>query len=87
MARNADPAALLDGEHRTDQEEDTMSKHLPPVPPAGRSTKGPAGGPESASPDDAGARGNREVPANLKEQDRQGNTKQNTTHQGYQQDR
>lgn len=68
-----------------------MSKHLSPVPPAGRSTKGPAGVPESASPADSnansGAGGSREVPANLKEQDRQGNTKQNTTHQGYQQDR
>jgi hypothetical protein len=28
-----------------------------------------------------------DTPANLKEQDRQGNIKQNTTHQGYQQDR
>jgi hypothetical protein len=29
----------------------------------------------------------RPVPQNLREQDRQGNTAQNTTHQGYQQDR
>ncbi|AWK88810.1 hypothetical protein [Azospirillum thermophilum] len=63
-----------------------MTKHMPPVPPAGRSDKGP-GGATDPSADDTNDRGNREVPANLKEQDRQGDIKQNTTHQGYQQDR
>jgi hypothetical protein len=48
-------------------------------------------GPNSASPggsgNEAAVSGNRPVPSNLKEQDRQGNIKQNTTHQGHQQDR
>ena len=64
-----------------------MTKHTPPVPPAARSTKGPG---DHASPEtraDAELKGNRPVPDNLKEQDRQGNIKQNTTNQGYQQDR
>ncbi len=61
-----------------------MSKHIPPVPPAGRSSKGPAGRPESAQADTAAAES---PPANLKEQGQPGNTRQNTTHQGYQQDR
>jgi hypothetical protein len=69
-----------------------MSKaHLPPVPPAGRSPKGPGSqtgtpgqeqGDISARQADAGARDR-----NLGEQGRQGNIKQNTTHQGHQQDR
>ncbi|HEY0836257.1 MAG TPA: hypothetical protein VGE72_20285 [Azospirillum sp.] len=62
-----------------------MTKQMPPVPPAGRSDKGPGSSPQVAK-DDAAAT-NRPVPDNLEEQDRQGNTKQNTTHQGYQQDR
>ena len=61
-----------------------MSKHLPPVPPAGRSDKGPGGAPD-VSPDDTGP--NRPTPGNTAQQDRQGDIKQNTTHQGYQQDR
>lgn len=63
-----------------------MASHLPPVPPAGRSDKGPGG---DAKPDDADPKA-RQVgrpPANLAEQDHQGNIKQNTTHQGHQQDR
>ena len=62
-----------------------MSKHMPPVPPAGRSDKGPGDAPESAKDDRAVS--NRTVPSNLKEQDHQGDIKQNTTNQGYQQDR
>lgn len=61
-----------------------MSKHMPPVPPANRSDKGPGSAPEP-NPDDR--RGVQSRPGNLKEQGQQGNTKQNTTHQGYQQDR
>ena len=65
-----------------------MSKaDMPPVPPAGRSDKGPNSAPPGGSGDEAVVSGNRPVPGNLKEQDRQGNIKQNTTHQGYQQDR
>lgn len=61
-----------------------MSKSMPPVPPAGRSHKGPGSAPDAAK-DDPNAAG--PAPQNLEEQDRQGNTKQNTTHQGYQQNR
>jgi hypothetical protein len=60
-----------------------MSSKLPPVPPENRSPKGPGGEPEvkaRQSPPDRRKR-------NLAEQGRQGNIKQNTTNQGYQQDR
>jgi hypothetical protein len=63
-----------------------MSAHPPPVPPGNRSDKGP-GEPadtiKGGKPEAQAAK----APANLGEQDRQGNTKQNTTNQGYQQDR
>ncbi len=61
-----------------------MSKSMPPVPPAARSDKGPGSAPQ-VDKDDRDATS--PAPQNLEEQDRQGNTKQNTTHQGYQQDR
>jgi hypothetical protein len=63
-----------------------MSAHPPPVPPANRSDKGTG---EAASTGKGGrpeAQASK-APNNLGEQDRQGNTKQNTTNQGYQQDR
>lgn len=62
-----------------------MSKPMPPVPPAGRTDKGP-GTSGTRAPNDDTAQG-RGAPENLGEQDRQGNIKQNTTHQGHQQDR
>lgn len=71
-----------------------MSKaHLPPVPPANRTTKGP--GPQTAhggtrTGDMAAeiAEGNKQSrDRHLGEQGRQGNIKQNTTNQGFQQDR
>jgi hypothetical protein len=58
-----------------------MSK-LPPVPPQNRSPKGPGADPAIA-PEDR----NPDAPENLDEQGRQGNIKQNTHNQGYQQDR
>lgn len=58
---------------------------MPPIPPEQQSDKGP-GGP-GAVPDARDGQPNRPAPGNLSEQGRQGNTKQNTTHQGYQQDR
>ncbi len=67
-----------------------MSKaKMPPVPPAGRS---PIGGSANAgSGNDMSAEvaeANKESKnRNLGEQGRQGNIKQNTTNQGYQQDR
>jgi hypothetical protein len=60
-----------------------MANQPQPVPPAGRSPKGPGGAADV--PKDAGKLPH--SPGNLAEQDRQGNIKQNTTHQGYQQDR
>jgi len=62
-----------------------MSKSMPPVPPAARSDKGPGSTPEVDQNDQAAS--NRPAPGNLEQQDRQGDIKQNTTHQGYQQDR
>jgi hypothetical protein len=62
-----------------------MSNHPPPVPPAGRSDKGPGAAPEGNATADTPTVDS--TPSNLKEQNRQGNIKQNTTHQGYQQDR
>jgi hypothetical protein len=58
-----------------------MSK-LPPVPPANRSKKGTGSAPRPR-------KGNmkEDAPKNLREQGEQGNIKQNTTNQGYQQDR
>jgi hypothetical protein len=60
-----------------------MSAKMPPVPPENRSHKGPGSAPEA--PKDSSLHNTR--PDNLEQQDRQANTKQNTTHQGYQQDR
>jgi hypothetical protein len=60
-----------------------MTAKAPPVPPASRSPKGPGSAPETAIDTAHG----KSVPENLEEQDRQGNIAQNTTNQGYQQDR
>jgi len=61
-----------------------MSKHLPPIPPANQSDKGPGGDQKTdinqGSEVNSGER-------NYDEQGRQGNSKINTTHPGYQQDR
>lgn len=62
-----------------------MTRHAPPVPPAGRSPKGPGGSRHETDADSAA--GTPEGKKNLSEQDRQGNIHQNTTNQGYQQDR
>jgi hypothetical protein len=59
----------------------------PPVPPANRSDKGPK---DKNLPDhdaDAKVSGHDARDRNLKQQGRQGNISQNTTNQGYQQDR
>jgi hypothetical protein len=66
----------------------STKSHLPPVPPANRSTKGPR--PQSPEGDLSAqaAEANKSArDRNLVEQGRQGNIKQNTTNQGYQQDR
>ena len=62
-----------------------MTKRMPPVPPAGRSPKGPGNQAEPPTSSEGG--GANEPPDNLRERDRQGNIKQNTTNQGYRQDR
>lgn len=59
-----------------------MSK-LPPVPPANQSPKG-AGAPSNVKTEEGKPDARQR---NLAEQGRQGNIKQNTTNQGYQQDR
>ncbi|MGX5735762.1 hypothetical protein [Bosea thiooxidans] len=61
-----------------------MSK-LPPIPPANRSDKGP-GEPDHAPRDKPRQAGERR-PEHPDQQGQQGNTRINTTHQGYQQDR
>jgi hypothetical protein len=53
----------------------------PPVPPANRSPKGTGSDPEVTSERKP------TKPENLTEQGQQGNITQNTTNQGYQQDR
>jgi hypothetical protein len=60
--------------------------HMPPVPPENRSPKGP--GEQKPVPADSAPRKKDAVrERHLGEQGRQGNIKQNTTNQGYQQDR
>ena len=66
-----------------------MSKaHMPPVPPAGRSDKGPGG---DAREDPAAAETAKARPGakdgNAAEQGGSGNVAQNTTNDGHQQDR
>ena len=61
-----------------------MSSKAPPVPPAAQSPKG-TGDPKSVNLKEAAPGGNASTDPDKRGQ--QGNTKQNTTHQGYQQDR
>jgi hypothetical protein len=60
-----------------------MSK-APPVPSENLSPKGTG---DSADPAKAGVQGTDPATANFDKQSQQGNSKINTTHQGYQQDR
>jgi hypothetical protein len=65
-----------------------MSKaHLPPVPPANRSPQGDFEHGKGPLPEREAERNIESKNRNLEQQGRQGNTKQNTTNQGYQQDR
>ncbi|MBV8912886.1 MAG: hypothetical protein JOZ05_07605 [Acetobacteraceae bacterium] len=63
-----------------------MSAHPPPVPPANRSDKGP-GEPADTQKSPPQAVRPSKAPNNADEEDRTGNSKINTTNQGYQQDR
>ena len=60
-----------------------MPSKMPPVPPANRSHKGPGDASEPAKDTTP----EKQPAQNLKQEGRHGNIKQNTTHQGYQQDR
>lgn len=61
-----------------------MSTKRPPVPPENQSHKGP-GDPKSGDPHEVKIGKSRTE--NPEEQGQQGNIRQNTTNQGYQQDR
>lgn len=62
--------------------------HPPPSPPANRSDKGPGEPAVSGKDLDRGSSAHPgKAPNNTGEQGQQGNTKQNTTNQGLQQDR
>jgi len=63
-----------------------MTHKPPPVPPENRSPKGP-GSDNNVPTDTASGKRDADRQRHLGEQGRQGNIKQNTTHQGYQQDR
>lgn len=58
---------------------------LPPVPPEGRSPKGAGGANPGRDRADVADGDKRD--RNLEQQGRQGNIRENTRHQGYQQDR
>ena len=63
-----------------------MTQKMPPVPAANRSPKGPGSDPATSADADINKR-DADRKRHLGEQGRQGNIKQNTTNQGYQQDR
>jgi hypothetical protein len=63
---------------------DPVTKKAPPVPPENRSPKGP-GDDKRASVEAAGAKG--DETSQPEQRGRTGDVKQNTTHQGHQQDR
>jgi hypothetical protein len=67
-------------------DDDMSKKDLPPVPPAGRTDKGPG----AAEPEhDSDLKSDAAEPRhrNIDKQGRQGNVAANTRNQGYQQDR
>lgn len=70
------------------QENNAMSKkNLPPVPPAGRSNKGPDAAKDSEPVTELAANKGGPRDRNTDKQSRQGNIAANTRNQGYQQDR
>jgi len=59
-----------------------MSKQMPPVPPANRNRN------EPARPEAEGEiKGRKPAPGHVEQQGEQGNIRENTRNQGYQQDR
>jgi hypothetical protein len=65
------------------EKEASMTKSAPPVPPANQTDKGPSKEKTPAGSDPGNVQGT----PNPDQKGQQANTKQNTTHQGYQQDR
>lgn len=63
-----------------------MSSKMPPVPPAERSNKGPGSDPQTSRDNTPHGKA-KTVPQNPDQQGQEGNTRINTTNQGYQQDR
>jgi hypothetical protein len=59
-----------------------MASKMPPVPPENRSPKGTGADPSVKADTTL-----KEKSKNFAQQGEEGNTRQNTTHQGYQQDR
>ena len=64
-----------------------MTKRTPPIPPAGRSRKGPDRGAVHDNAEDAHVTETDKRMRNLEQQGQQANIAQNTRNQGYQQDR
>jgi hypothetical protein len=64
-----------------------MTKRTPPVPPAGRSRKGPQQHAQNDSAESAQVTETDKRLRNLEQQGHQANIAQNTRNQGYQQDR
>jgi hypothetical protein len=65
--------------HHVDLGSHKMTGHMPPVPPAGRSNKGPKNNPDSLQ--DTSLK--HATPQNTAEQGETANIKQNTTNKGY----
>lgn len=61
-----------------------MTSKPPPVPPENQSHKGTG---DAKAPETGSSQHGQDRSKNLAEQGQQANTKQNTTNQGYQQDR
>jgi hypothetical protein len=86
--RNDQPRSALDTSHASrvepgiqSQSRRTIMTKMPPVPPEQRSNKGPGSDPNFQVEEEISGR------ENFDQQGRHGNIKQNTTNQGYQQDR
>jgi hypothetical protein len=72
---------------KTDGKMPKHKHHQPPIPPAGRSDKGPGGAPDGAGQSDLAADAGDSRHRNTDKQGRQGNIAANTRNQGHQQDR
>lgn len=64
-----------------------MTKQMPPIPPAGRNSKGPKQEHQRDGAEDSQVTETDKRLRNLEQQGHQANITQNTRNQGYQQDR